>query len=213
MSSVAELGEKIRQAVEAEADEAEVEEEEEAEPEPEPEPDPEPLAAIGEEAIKKAERARDAQRKRLAGILGDDYVAHECMFCSGLGYTPEPPPVGARLTVIQTDDGLAFEAEPPPSEIPLRQAPDKGRCGECDGYGEILTGSRAPHGMVAPCSKCNGNGWLTVIRPEPPTANVTMTHAAIGQPTPGMIAAGTPDAWGRPAGHQHWGVPPAQIPG
>jgi hypothetical protein len=202
-----------REAAEAEAETEEAEEEETPAPPAPDEDEPEQLATIGEEAIKKAESAMRAQRKRLAGILGADYVAHECLFCSGLGYTPEPPPLGARLHIIETADGLGFEAEPPPSEIPLKQAPDKGICGECDGYGEVLTGSRAPHGMVAPCSKCNGNGWLMVIRPEPGVPIWQGTASPQPVPTLGMIEAGTPDAWGRPAGHQHWGVPPAQIPG
>lgn len=202
-----------REALEADIDDDEAEDDEKSEPEPEPELEPEALAAIGEDAIKKAEKARDAQRKRLSGILGDAYVAHECLFCSGLGYTPEPPPLGARLLIVQTEDGLAFEAEPPPTEIPLKAALDKSMCSDCDGYGEVLTGSKAPHGMVAPCGRCNGNGWVIVARPEPGGQVVALTSQPQPIPTPGMIAAGTPDAWGRPAGHQHWGVPPAQIAG
>jgi len=193
---------------EAEAEEEGPEDEPEAEEEAEEE-EPQALAAIGPDEIRKAERARDGQRKRLAGILGEEYVAHECIFCSGLGFTPEPPPAGTVLTVVQSEDGLAFEAQAPPSEIPLLQAPDKTMCPECDGWGEVFSGSKAPHGAITPCSKCSGNGWVMIARDEP--AGQPVTYVSPGVTTP--VLQGVEDAWGRPPGHQHWGVPPAMIPG
>ena len=186
---------------------------EEAKEAEEAEAEPEALAVIGEAEIRKAERARDAQRKRLAGILGEGYVSHECLFCSGLGFTPEPPPVGTSFVIIQGEDGLAFEVSAPATEIPLLQAPDKAMCDECDGWGEVLSGSKASHGMVTPCSKCMGNGWVMVPR----EATVTLYPAGGStNAAPGPIAValgGGEDAWGRPPGHQHWGVPPAMIAG
>ncbi len=190
----------------------------EAEPAPEPEPEPadeepEALLSITPEQIAKAERARSAQQKRLAGILGEGYVEHECIFCTGLGFTPEPPPLGATFTVVSGEDGPTFEVQAALSDIPLLQAPDKQACDECDGYGEVLSGSRAPHAMVVPCTRCAGNGWVMVAR-ELPIA--TVAPAVDGGPraldTPDLGALGA-DAWGRPQGHKHWGVPPASIPG
>jgi len=210
--------EELVRAEGTEPEDEEPDEEESAEEEPEPEPEPEEpeseeepqaLAAIGEEEIKKAERAREGQRKRLAGILGDDYVASECIFCSGLGFVPEPPPLGATLTIIEGEDGLAFELQAAPTEIPLLQAPDKAMCPECDGWGEVFSGSKAPHGMVTPCSKCAGNGWVLVARDEPHAP--TLVEYPGSSPT--TEALGVPDAWGRPSGHQHWGRHPAEIPG
>jgi len=196
---------------EAEAEEApaEPEPEEEGEGESEPEAQAPPLAQIGPDDIRKAENAREAQKRKLAGILGEEYVAHECIFCSGLGFTPEPPPAGTVLTVVQGEDGLAFEAQPPQTSAPLLQAPDKATCPECDGWGEVLSGSKAPHGAITPCSKCSGNGWVMVARDEP------LAPPAPEYPGPSATveALGVPDAWGRPPGHQHWGVPPAMIPG
>jgi hypothetical protein len=212
---------KYEELVRAESeDETEPESEDETEPESEEEGEPEseeegqedeqpPLAQIGEAEIRKAEKAREAQRRKLAAILGEQYVAHECIFCSGLGFTPEPPPVGTVLTVVAGEDGLAFEAEAPVTEAPLLQAPDKQMCPECDGWGEVFTGAKAPQKIIGPCSKCSGNGWVVVARaellPEP------MPPGVPGGAPPSL--EGVPDAWGRPFGHQHWGVPPAQIPG
>ena len=202
-----------REAVEAEAESDEEEGEEEETPPPEPEPEPEQLGVLTEGALRKAESAIKAQQKRLAGILGDAYVSHDCILCSGLGFTPEPPPVGARLLIVETETGVGLEVEPPPPVRKLRQAPDKARCQECDGEGDCETGSRTEHGWAAPCSKCSGNGWVTVARVEPLISGVPTYTPPQPQPTAAMIAAGTPDAWGRPAGHQHWGVPPAQVAG
>lgn len=185
---------------------------EEGEAEAEPE-QPSGLAPIGPEEIRKAERARSDQQKRLARILGAEYVAHECLFCTGLGFTPELPPVGATFHIVQGADGPTFEVQGPTDDIPLLTAPDKTMCDECDGYGEVLTGSKAPHGMVAPCSKCAGNGWIMVARESPVVLDFS---PALASPVAGVAVQGSngaPDAWGRPAGHVHWGVPPASVPG
>lgn len=202
-----------REAAEAEAETGEEEEEEEETPAPAPEPEPEQLGVIGERELKQSERAILAQQKRLAGILGEDYVAHRCVLCAGIGYTPVPPPIGARLLIVATEKGPAFELEPPPPERKLRQAPDKARCEECDGEGMCETGAQTENGWAAPCSKCSGNGWVTVARVEPLVYGGPTYTPPQPQPTAAMLAAQTPDAWGRPAGHQHWGVPPAQIAG
>lgn len=214
MTTLAEMVEEEAAAAEAEEEAASAEpEDDEPEAEPEDEPEPEALAPIGPEEIRKAERAREGQRKRLAAILGDDYVAHECIFCSGLGFNPEPPPPGASFLVVETEDGLAFQVEPPPPEIPLLQAPDKAMCPECDGWGEVLSGSKAAHGMVTPCSKCAGNGWVITPRDEPYVAGAPpVTAPPPAAYIPPSVQAGE-DGWGRPPGHQHWGVPPAMIPG
>jgi hypothetical protein len=188
-------------------------ESEEAEEAEEAEAEPEALAVIGEAEIRKAERARDAQRKRLAGILGEGYVSHECLFCSGLGFTPEPPPVGTSFLIVESEGGLAFAVTPPTPDIPLLQAPDKAMCLECDGYGEVLSGSKASHGLVTPCSKCMGNGWVMIPRDLPPPIS-GLPGPVVLPPGPVAVAiSGGEDAWGRPAGHQHWGVPPAMISG
>jgi hypothetical protein len=177
------------------------------------EEEPSALAPIGEAEIRKAEKASEAQRRKLAGILGESYVAHECIFCAALGFTPELPPVGAVLTIVETEEGVGYTAEPPPPEIPLLEAPDKERCPECDGWGEVLSGSRNSHGMVTPCSKCQGNGWVMVPRTEPPAAHVPDAGFYQAPPVPIFSPSGAPDAWGRPSGHQHYGRAPADIPG
>lgn len=203
---------------EAEADDEEEEsEEEEPEATPSAEPEPEqlaqPFAQVGPAEIKKAERAIEAQRERLGKIFGPEAVAHECILCAGMGFLPDVPPAGIRFEVVFTDDGPALVALEPEPEKVLKYAPDKQMCDWCDGEGKTLTYAKAEHSKVGPCGKCQGNGWVTVavdagqVTPQPMTlAPAPPTATGQAEPMPN-------DAWGRPYGHQHWGVPPAQIPG
>lgn len=187
-------------------------EDEEAEAE-EAEPEPEALAPIGPDEIRKAERAIDAERKKLAGILGDAYVAHDCPLCSALGFLPELPPVGTQLLVNEGEAGIEFLALPPQAEPEYLPAKDKAACDWCDAYGFVATGSKNPNAAVMACTKCNGNGFVTVAVAEPPPPVTYAPPPPAEHPNAYAPSPIGPDAWGRPEGHIHWGVPPAQIQG
>lgn len=194
-------------------DDTETEDEDEAGEAEEAEAQPEALAAIGPDEIRKAERAIQAERKKLAGILGEAYVAHDCPLCSALGFLPELPPAGTQLLVLEGESGIEFQAMAPQPEPEYLDAKDKMACDWCDAFGFVKTGSKNPNAAVMPCTKCSGNGFVTKVV-EAPAPAVTyappapVTHENQYVPTP--IG---PDAWGRPEGHVHWGVPPAQIQG
>ena len=86
-------------------------------------------------------------------------------------------------------------------------------CEECDGWGEVFTGAKAPNKVVGPCGKCNGNGWTIVARDSSATLGtdpIAQLQTVQNGPPGGGLGL---DSWGRPEGHRHWGVPPAQIPG
>jgi hypothetical protein len=214
---VAEEQESFEAEEEAEAEAFESEDEDAAAAESEDgdeSPDAEPeLRAIGPQEIQKAERAIATQRKKLAGILGDEYVAHDCLLCGALGFVPELPPPGTTFTTVQDEAGIALVAAPPEPERQLVRAKDKAPCDWCDAEGFVDTGSKNPNTKFMPCTKCAGNGWVIVAVDEPVTPafgavpTVQMPDAQAGTENVGA------DAWGRPAGHQHWGVPPAMIQG
>ena len=201
---------------EAEDEDAEPDADEEAAEEAEDEEaedQPSGLAPIGPDEIRKAERAVDAQRKKLAGILGAGYVEHECIFCSALGFVPDVFPPGTLVQVGPTENGEPYLVQAPAELPPLQTAPDKERCPECDGEGEVLTGSKTANGAVWQCAKCQGNGWIQRARDAD---NALAAPGAPGVPVaaaPVPVDASMVDAWGRPGGHQHWGVPPAMIQG
>ena len=181
------------------------------EPEPEPEPAPDQLAGLTPEAVAKAERAITAQRRKLAGILGGAYVAHDCPLCSALGFLPELPPADVSFAVVQTPEGAELLVKPPEPEPEFVAAKDKTACDWCDALGFVLTGSRNPNSAVAPCTKCSGNGWVIQPVAEPQTVAVPVAATTAAQSPPNATEALGIDAWGRPPGHQHWGVPPASV--
>lgn len=204
------------EAARAEAEEPDEEEEEEeetqAEPEPASEPEPGAFAQIGPAEIARAEKARDGYRKRIGSILGAESVVHECLLCAGLGYLPDLPPTGTTFGIVQTDTGPALLAEEPLQEPEWREAPDKMTCDYCAGLGQTLTGSKTPHARLGQCGRCNGNGWV----PSTAMAGDGPSSYNIGPITPAVVSAGiglVNDPWGRPPGHQHYGVAPSLIPG
>ena len=211
----------LAEQVEAEQEEYEVEGEGEGEPEPdvpdEPDTPDEPAepeaVAIGPEEIQKAERARDTYRKKIGAILGEDSVAHECLLCAGLGYLPAIPPPGVTFTIVDSEDGPALLADEPRNEPPYKTSTTTETCPECDGYGNVLTGAKTEGGRLWQCSRCGGSGFVTK-QGEQPTfiPSLQPTNSAMNS-TPTGTPDGPTDQWGRPFGHQHWGVPPASIAG
>ena len=221
-SKVAELAR--AEAERAEADEDEQEQPdggesdavpEEPEPEPEQPPTPPPATeadAVGPEQIAKAEKAVAAQRKKLAGILSEAFVAHECPMCSALGFVPELPQPGTTLQFESSGDQLVLSLIGPANPGAYESAHDKGECPACKGLGQVRTGSRHPNFMIAPCGRCAGAGWVQVAAPSASPNAASWTDQA----QPGGAGNGAnveiADAWGRPAGHPFWGVPPADVP-
>jgi hypothetical protein len=210
-------------AEQVDVEQAEYEAEGEGEPEPEPDPEPGPdepepaepeaLVAIGPDEIAKAERARSAYRKKIGDILGAESVEHECLLCAGLGYLPALPPPGVTFTIVDTDEGPALLADEPRSEPPYKVSEVTETCAACDGYGLVLTGAKTEGGRLWQCSVCGGAGHVPKAGANPPLHAVAPT-AAPSPPSADITMGGSvPDAWGRPSGHQHWGVPPAAIPG
>jgi hypothetical protein len=201
-------------------DETEDEDEDEAEaedtePEPEPEPEPtEPEAVqLTPDVLKKAEAARKTSRERFAKILGEAAVTAECPMCSGIGFLGSEPPEGLRFTVVAGAQGPELAFEEAPVEVEYRQASDKTTCEACDGHGLQLTGAKNPGGRLLQCERCNGAGWVYKATPSTTAPNTTVTTTAVIPTADNGAQVLAPDAWGRPAGHQHWGVPPAQISG
>jgi hypothetical protein len=192
-------------------DELEARADDETEPPPEPEPAGDPLPNIGPDELRRAELAITAQRKKLAGILGDDYVQHDCPLCAALGFLPELPDAGTRLEFFEGENGLELALAEAPVDPAFVQAKDKAPCDWCDALGFVLSGSQNPNARVVPCSKCSGNGWVTVAADASPGLVPASSQNVPPAAAPGPPAGIGPDAWGRPEGHVHWGVPPSSI--
>jgi len=97
-------------------------------------------AASTAEIPKKIERAVNDQRKRLEKIIGVELEGAECPTCGGMGYTVGGADPDAEMV---HPDNLVL-------------------CEKCNGYGEIITGSRNPQHATAVCIECTGYGYKTL---------------------------------------------------
>ena len=111
---------------------------------------------IGPDEIRRAERASSAHRKKLALILGDDFVAHECILSSALGYVPEIPPL-ERSSSSSRPMRASGSRRRRRTRISRCSRRPQEPCPECDGWGEVLSGSRAAHGFVT-CASARATG-------------------------------------------------------
>ena len=98
------------------------------------------------------DKANDAYIAKVRKIVGDDAPIAGCDHCQGMGY-------------------LLGDQEPQPEPV---HPPNLVTCEYCNGYGEVLTGSRHPDHITAMCIKCAGNGFITLpeqpahVTPQPP---------------------------------------------
>jgi hypothetical protein len=207
-----------REAAAAEADDGETpgfeapELREDPEPEPgepdapdEPEPPSGPSEAELEKAFKSLERESDRHAKRVAEIMGADFAnLQTCPCCQVPGF------VFPFQEFSDTDQErrLAILSYLGQGEAPYKDAADKRACEACDGYGEVLSGSRNPTHRVVACSVCQGLGWIqtaATIAAVPAIYDPATVASGVAN---GGAAPGTPDAWGRPPGSRFYGVAP-----
>jgi hypothetical protein len=137
------------------------------------------------EQIEKAERARATYNKRIDAIFGDAAPTLQCPTCDGLGRVWDAQPREPDL--VHPDNLVTCEA--------------------CNGYGSVITGSKAPGRETTVCIACSGNGYRTVtpqpenVTPLQPITNQTL--AASPAPVMGWMGPdgvfqplGTPNAVG-----------------
>jgi hypothetical protein len=194
---------------EAELDDDEANHEAEREAAPEPQPEPEPSALANVNAIgKKLDTEDRRHHAALAKVLGEDFALyHECPLCLTLGYAL--PAMPGQFDPNQRMAVLAAMGDEPEPE--LNEAPEAKRCDVCDGWGELLTGSRNDTGRVKLCARCEGKGWIANL--EDGAQNGAGAGVGYTLPPPAQQWPPVPnnDAWGRPAGHPHWGQDPASV--
>jgi DnaJ-class molecular chaperone len=136
---------------EAEAAEAEAAEDDETSPdEPTPDLEPELEAEASPANVEKAMQAMEKENVRHAArvrqIMGADFdLVYPCSHCADFA-------AGFTLTAPETQPEMLHGA-------------DYLRCGQCNGYGLVLTGALAEHGQTQTCLTCNGQGFVT--RPAP----------------------------------------------
>jgi hypothetical protein len=117
---------------------------------------PAPAPPSSEAVLKKADAENRRYHKKLDSILGANSGHHECPACQGLGIT------------WQQD-----------AEAPDLVHPDNlETCDACNGYGEVITGSKNAAHYTTVCVKCSALGYITKaaaptvvqLPPAPPPA-------------------------------------------
>ena len=95
-----------------------------------------------------------------------------------------------------------------PDEPPYVQATDARTCSDCDGWGQVLTGSKRNDQKLRKCFTCNGIGWEGRGSGDVQTAPNGHAHVAIVPPEQVPPDIQDHDPWGRPAGHPGYGLLP-----
>ena len=192
---------------------------EEAEQEGTDEPADEQGDTVIEEAEKAAtEREIEADQKRLDRAIkaylrvATDVFAKQpdlvepCPRCAddfpGLIWQPSVKQVlpQTRAAVM-----ISMGEDPDPT---LNPDPRANRCGTCDGWGKVATGSRVHRQDKLECTECAGRGWIGP-RAATLTANGS-SYTTIELPPTSADSEPSPatDPWGRVKGEPLYGVMP-----
>ena len=116
------------------------------------------------------------------------------------GYLGDP---GRQMAVRQL---LGIEDEPEYESDEQAEV-----CSRCKGRGKLRTGSLVPEQITRVCPDCSGQGWKAhVVAPATPQVFTPAPPAPVPQPYTGGNGVAF-DAWQRPAGHPHFGRPPAEV--
>lgn len=181
----------------------------ETEPAPEPPPaepeEPEALAPAApapdpgemEKILKKVDQAATTYRNRVGVLLGDAILGfNPCPLCSD-GIMGHLPPLDSVQPSNELQERL-LDVLKTPTAPEYRPAPHARRCGTCDGWGAVLSGSRLAGNERVKCPTCNGNGYQGSGVPAP-TSNGDGAVAPCEPPadqTP--LVTADQDIWGSP---------------
>lgn len=181
-------------------------------PETEPEPEPEPAPVVTEKQVEKAfaqlDKAAGSYMGKAVSLIEDlDTGLDKCPCCQYPGlvfpYQGDASDDVIRRQLTEAYFGVvADEFEADPGYV---------ICDACKGQGYRVTPSRIPGNRKIMCTVCNGQGHREVAQLQ--AQNVVRNGSLVAVP----IAEGawqslpTPDSWGRPPGHPHYGIEPAAV--
>ena len=145
-----------------------------------------------------------------AAKTADEYrynLSSVCPLCEGHGlmFTPSNAEEQAQLR------GFILSLVGDTTAEELRPHPRFHRCDTCEGEGKVYTGSRVQGQDALPCPDCNGQGHSGGATQAAPTVLPVSAPSVSGPPPQSEQERIGPDAWGRPPGHPHYGLLPAQV--
>jgi hypothetical protein len=129
---------------------------------------------------KALERELGWHAKAIAKALGDGFSDMEpCSACGTMGFTPvdlDPDPE------VLHDEALTA-------------------CNGCNGYGEVITGSRNPQHFTTTCTKCQGSGYRPVadIELEQHAGQISTAPPSLPQIPPQPVYNPQTNTWDTPS--------------
>ena len=212
------VNEETGEITETPDEEEPITEEQVADAENEDAPPPDDPSVIEQAQQQASDREREASAKRidravskLVDVLHTELAdsreyLEPCPRCAddfpGLIWKP-----GVKGVLPETRAAVMISMGEDPDPT-LNADPRANRCGVCDGWGKVATGSRVARQDKMECEECKGRGWvgprMATLAAQPQTfAPVTIDHAE----TNGTEAPAT-DPWGRVKGEALYGVMP-----
>jgi len=124
-----------------------------------------------EQIRKKLDQSAKTWFRRVEELLGEDFEALvPCELCSfdipGFHWPAE------MQTPISEQHDRLLRVLREPSAPEYRPATQVRQCGDCEGYGKVLSGSKLPQHATVTCPACKGYGY---IPPPVPGANGVVT--------------------------------------
>jgi hypothetical protein len=176
-----------------------------------------PVGAVNEDGVEKAftslknEATRHANR--ISAIMGEDaQLLKPCPRC--VTSDPQRPATPGFIWPVEVvpllpDDKAAVKLSIGEGVEPTyREAQDAARCGHCDGFGKVDTGSQVAKERYLSCLNCNGRGW-TGSRQQ---AALPAQNNGVVEFEPVAVGAGesppSADPWGRLPDDPMFGVLP-----
>lgn len=119
------------------------------------------------EIATKLQKATSNYHKRIETILGESMEDNICPTCEGFGFA-DAQQVAAQAARVPDD---------------VVHPPELVTCDRCNGYGEVITGSKNPMHATTICIACSGNGYK-----NQPQATATPTPIGNGYAPPAPAA-------------------------
>lgn len=195
-------------------DETDAEEAEEAETPPSE--SPEALQAKSDKDVDRANRALEkeatAHANRISKIMGED--AQDLIPCElcwpltpGFHWPVEAMPLDeAQKAAILAAIGQGADAGPE-----LQPASGVKTCPKCLGNGQLVFPTFVEHTRVQQCPACLGSGYVNEDQPQAQVYDFSQGQGGITAGDTPVSTYSLPDQWGRPIGHPHYGIAPAQV--
>lgn len=192
----------------AEQPEPDSDEPEQGEAEAEPEPAPAPAQTPDFEAQRKVMNGFTKRAEKLVGDIQAEFgeLVHLCPRCldplPGVVFDESMVPLTAdKLAQVKLSIGQGAEPD-------YKQSEAATTCPKCEGWGQVLTGSKVRGADRVKCLECNGRGWIGPLAHQLTQVGETAATVEANGTQPEPEETHDRDPWGRVRGDPDFGILP-----